>query len=329
MFQNFDPQLFSDPAFKEDSVREIIIVPILSRLGYHPTGDQTVTRSEALVHPFIYIGTRQHPVTVIPDYTLQFHGTPVLVLDAKRPSESVTSPPNVQQAYSYAIHPEVRTKHFALCNGRRLAVYSVETPAPILDLPFEEFEARWEDIEKHMAPKYLLEPALRRIKPDFGAAISRLGLAADSKIVMLGTRLSMFARVSQDLFTATVNTEFVDQDHCVSFDFKPEQLPLIVAGLPSELRKQFLEALSRAPFQAGADLAVEVDLRTHLGDLITLEHECFVPMVIDEVLGSRFNPSPPPPGGADIPPHIFRLSKAFRLVSPDGVGVTTPDKTKV
>lgn len=318
MIHNFDPQLLSDPTFKEDSVREVIIVPMLSRLGYHPTGDQTVIRSKTLVHPFIYVGTRRHPVTIIPDYTLQFHGAPVLVLDAKSPSESVTSSPNVQQAYSYAIHPEVRTKHFALCNGRRLAVYSVETPAPILDLPFEEFESRWEDIEKYMAPKYLLEPALRMLKPDFGAAVSRLGLAADSELVMLGTRLSLFARVSQDLFTATVNIELAGQDHCVSFDFKPEQLPLIVAGLPSELREQFLEALSRAPFQAGADLAVEVDLRTHLGKAITLENENFVPLVIDEVFGSRFNPSPPPSGGTDIPPHIFRLSKAFRVVSPDG-----------
>jgi hypothetical protein len=227
MFQHFHPQMFSDPNFKEDSVREVIIVPLLSRLGYHPTGNQTVVRSKALVQPFIYVGTRRHPVTIIPDYTLEFQGYPVLVLDAKSPSESVTSAGNVQQAYSYSVHPEVRTKHFALCNGRRLAVYSVEAPDPILDLPFEEFESRWKDIEKHLAPKYLLEPELRKLKPDFGFAVSRLGLAPNAEIFMIGSRLSMFARVSQDLFTATVNAEFGGQDHCVSFDFKPEQLPLL------------------------------------------------------------------------------------------------------
>jgi hypothetical protein len=31
-------------------------------------------------------------------------------------------------------------QHFALCNGRRLAVYGVDSPQPLLDLPFEEFE---------------------------------------------------------------------------------------------------------------------------------------------------------------------------------------------
>src|ERR1041384_8153854 len=153
MFQHFDPQLFSDPNFKEDSVREVIIAPMLARLGYHSTGDQTVVRSKVLVQPFIYVGTRRHPVTIIPDYTLYFQGRPVLVLDAKNPSESVTSFAHVQQAYSYAIHPEVRVNHFGLCNGRRLVIYSVETPNPILDISYEEFESRWEDIETFLKPK--------------------------------------------------------------------------------------------------------------------------------------------------------------------------------
>ncbi|MDP3650293.1 MAG: type I restriction enzyme HsdR N-terminal domain-containing protein [Rhodoferax sp.] len=320
MFPNFDPQLLSDPNFKEDAVREVIIVPILTRLGYHPTGSQTVVRSKNLVQPFIYVGTRKHPVTIIPDYTLYFEGRPVLVLDAKSPIESVTSPANVQQAYSYAIHPEVRTDHFALCNGRRLAVYGVEKATPLLDVSFEEFESRWEEIEKHLAPKYLLQPELRKLYPDFGFAVSRLGLAQGAELLMIGTRLSTFARVSQDLYTATVNADFAGSDHCVSFDFKPEQLPLLVAGLPDELRRLFLEALSRSPFQACADLMVEVDLRTHLGESIEVETETFVPLVIDEVFGARFTPLRLADEPTDIPKHIFRLSKAFTIGTPEPPG---------
>jgi hypothetical protein len=319
VFKHFDPQLFSDPNFKEDSVREVIIAPMLSRLGYHPTGDQTVVRSKSLTQPFIYVGTRRHPVTIIPDYTLNFQGRPVLILDAKSPSESVTLPAHVQQAYSYAIHPEVRVNHFALCNGRRLVIYSVDTQNPLLDISYEEFESRWEDIETFLKPKYLLNPELRKFAPDFGFALTRLGLAVNAEVIMLQARLSLFARVSQDLFTVTVNTEFADKDHCVTYDFRPEQLPLLIAGLPTELREQFSEALSRAPFQAGADLCVEVDLRTHLGEPIEVEHETFVPLVIDQVYGSRFNPFPPQ-GGDDIPPHVFRLSKAFKVASSEANG---------
>lgn len=316
MFANFDPNLFADPDFKEDSVREVIIAPMLSRLGYYPTGRQTVVRSKNLVQPFIYAGTRRHTVNIIPDYTLYFDGQPVAVLDAKSPIESVDSPGNVQQAYSYAIHPEVRTDHFALCNGRRLAVYSVNSTTPLLNIAFEEFESRWGDVVKHLAPKFLLEPELRHFKPDFGFRVSRLGLAPNAEIIMIGARLNIFARVSETLYSATVNADFVGEDHCVSFDFVPEQLPRLVAGLPAALRDQFVEALSRAPFQAYADLAVEVDLRTHLGEAIELEHETFVPLIIDEVLAARFNPFPPEPGPTDVPPHIFRLSKAFKIVAP-------------
>ena len=313
MFENFNPALFSNPDFKEDAVREVIIVPILSRLGYHPTGRQTVVRSRGLVHPFIYVGTRKHPVTIIPDYILKFDEKPVAILDAKSPSEPIDLRSHVQQAYSYAIHPEVRAEHFALCNGRRLAVYGVQSAIPLLDIPFEDFELRWTDIFKHLAPRFLLEPNLRKLVPDFGFRISRLGYARNAKITMLRARLNTFARVSEDLFTVTVNTEFAGEDHCVSFDFEPKHLPKIVSGLPEELRTQFLGALSRAPFQACADLAIEVDLDTHFGADIETEHETFVPLVIDQVLDSRFNPVIPEIGETDVPKNVFRLSKAFTL----------------
>jgi hypothetical protein len=62
MFGSFDPALLDDPEFKEDSVREVIIVPMLTRLGYQPSGRTRVVRSKPLVQPFIYVGTSKHPV---------------------------------------------------------------------------------------------------------------------------------------------------------------------------------------------------------------------------------------------------------------------------
>ena len=316
MFPNFDPQLFADHDFKEDAVREVLIAPMLTRLGYHPVGDHTVVRSKSLVQPFIYVGTRRHPVTIIPDYTLLSEGKPVLILDAKSPVESVTSIANVQQAYSYAIHPEVRCQHFALCNGKQLALYSVNSPEPVLLLAFDEYLTRWSDIERHLSPKYLLQPELRNLKPDFGFRISQMGTTKEFELFMLETRLGMFARVNEGLFTASVNMTFGDEDHCVSYDFTPGLLEPMVAGLPKELRSEFLGALARAPFQACADLVVEVDLRARLGDPIKVQHETFVPLIVQEVLASRFNPAPIAKEATDIPPHVFRLRKAFRIVPP-------------
>jgi hypothetical protein len=101
-----------------------------------------------------------------------------------------------------------------------------------------------------------------------------------------------------------------------SFDFKPERLPLLVAGLPDQLCQMFLNALFRSPFQACADLMVEVDLCTHLGKAIEIEHETFVPLGIGEALGSRFNPVILQQEEIDIPKHIFRPSRVVTIVAP-------------
>lgn len=313
MFTNFDPALLSDPQFKEDSVREVLIAPILTRLGYHPSGPTRVIRSKSLVHPFIYAGTRKHPVTIIPDYTLLHEEKIILVLDAKSPTESVLSNENVQQAYSYAMHPEVRCQHFALCNGKVLAVFSVEKPDPLLVIPFEEFESKWDTIEKHLAPRFLLEPALRKFAPDLGFKFSRMGLAANFEIVMLGVRLGLFARVSDQLITVSTNCDFGGETHFVSYDFSPEFLAPILAGLPVPLAEAFREALSHSPFLAHGDLVIEVDLNAHLGFETQGQSEAFIPLIVTAVLDSRFNPDWVSNEPTDIPVHVFRLRNAYQI----------------
>lgn len=313
MFTNFDPALLNDPQFKEDSVREVLIVPMLARLGYHSSGTNRVIRSKILVHPFFHVGTRKHPVKTIPDYTLLHEEKPILVLDAKSPTESVLTKENVQQAYSYAIHPEIRCQHFALCNGKALAVFSVDDPAPLLVVPFEDFESKWETIEKHLAPRFLLQPKLRKFAPDLGLRFSRMGFAPDAEIIMLGIRLGLFGRVSDELITVTACCDFASEDHCVSFDFSPVLLTPLLAGLPAPLAKVFREALARSPFRAHGDLVIEVDLKTHIGPETQGLSEKFVPLIITEVLGSRFNREPVPNEPTDVPPHIFRLSRVFKI----------------
>ena len=313
MFGNFNSELLDSPEFKEDSVREVIIVPILTRLGYQASGQNRIVRSKTLDHPFIFAGTSKRPVKIIPDYTLVCDNQALLILDAKNPTEDVLSRNHVQQAYSYAIHPEIRCKHFALCNGKRLAVFHVEQSEPLLVLPFNEFESRWSEIEKQIAPKFLLKPELRNFSPDFGFKLTRMGFAAGEELVMVGVRLDLFARVNDKLFTAGANCDFVGEEHCVSFDFAPKLLTPILAGLPLPLAKMFRQALKCAPYQAFADLAIELDLEVRLGSETRGQHESFVPLIISKVLASRFNPSPMPIEPTDRPPHIFRLRNAFEV----------------
>lgn len=77
MFENFDFGVLDDPRFKEDAVREEIVAPILRRLGYQPSGKARVQRSKTLTHPFVMIGVRKHPVSIVPDYTLFYDEKPI------------------------------------------------------------------------------------------------------------------------------------------------------------------------------------------------------------------------------------------------------------
>ncbi|MEN1626214.1 hypothetical protein AAIH53_29325 [Pseudomonas aeruginosa] len=314
MFSGLTVECFDDPDFKEDSVRELILAPLLTRLGYYPIGSTRVIRSKSLRHPFIRIGTRNHPVTIVPDYTLVHEEKPIFILDAKSPKEDILDHAHVQQAYSYAMHPEIGCREFGLCNGKELAIFDVFHRDPLVVLKFEDFETKWSDIEKYLSVKYINEPGRRRFAPDFGLALVRMGFEHNSTMIMLGVRLNLFGRVKDGLYTASANTEFGDIAHCVSFDFPADMLPSIVSGLPEPLGEMFIDALNRAPFQAAAGLVIELDIVARLGEVTAGHGEEFVPLLIDKITGARFNPAPVENDPKDIPDQVFQLRKAFTII---------------
>ncbi len=142
-------KISSNPDFKEDSVREVIILPILKQLGY---AQQNIVRSKTLEHPFIKIGSKKRQINLIPDYALKVENNFAWVLDAKSPSEKVRNTDNVEQVYSYSEHKEIRSTYFALCNGLEFALYRKETSEPILYFPMNEVEHYWDKLKMFLSP---------------------------------------------------------------------------------------------------------------------------------------------------------------------------------
>jgi len=139
-----------DPDFKEDSVREVIILPILKALGYKQSN---IIRSKTLEHPFLKTGSSKRPVNLIPDYVLKVDKNYPWVLDAKSPEQSVTGSDNIEQVYSYATHPEIRSTYFALCNGLDFALYRTQsTSTTVLLFAINEIEHYWEEMKKFLSP---------------------------------------------------------------------------------------------------------------------------------------------------------------------------------
>lgn len=143
--------LTQNPDFKEDSVREVLILPILKELGYLQSN---IVRSKTLEHPYLTIGSKKKiPIKLIPDYSLKVANNFAWVLDAKSPEQNINDAENIEQVYSYSSHPEIRSTYFALCNGLYFSLYRREsTSEPILFFSLDEIEHSWEKLSMFLSP---------------------------------------------------------------------------------------------------------------------------------------------------------------------------------
>ncbi|MCP5496520.1 MAG: type I restriction enzyme HsdR N-terminal domain-containing protein [Leptospiraceae bacterium] len=177
LFGNLDfKNLLSNKEFKEDSVREVIILPILKELGYNETN---IVRSKTLQHPFLKVGSNKKiPIKLIPDYLLMIEKNCAWVLDAKAPNENIDNSSHIEQVYSYSTHPEIRCTYFALCNGLEFSLYRREsTNQPILRFHLDEIEYHWESLKRYLSPNsfqvgknYIYDAYNFRIQSEFDYA---------------------------------------------------------------------------------------------------------------------------------------------------------------
>lgn len=184
--EDFDFALLQSKDFKEDSVREEIVHPILKALGYAASGSNRIIRSKKLEHPFRTIGSKRKPVTLIPDYLLAVEGNFTFVLDAKAPSEEIKTGHNVEQVYSYASHPEIRVELFALCNGHEFILFSIHQKEPILYLQLSEIKYYWDEIVKYLAPAKVviqLPSWLRNVSNTGSVAFDYLSVIPPTEII--------------------------------------------------------------------------------------------------------------------------------------------------
>jgi len=149
LFHDFDFSQLHSPDFKEDSVREVLILPLLQKLGYEQS---QIVRSKSLQHPFLKIGSQKRPITLVPDYLLKVDDSYAWVLDAKAPHEEIKTGDNVAQVYSYSIHPEVRAKFFALCNGWTFSLFRQDVAEAILYFKLTEIVDYWEEFSAYLSP---------------------------------------------------------------------------------------------------------------------------------------------------------------------------------
>ncbi len=222
ILRGFDFSLLDDPDFQEDSVREEIIVPILKGLGYGPAKPYRIIRSKKLLHPFVSIGSATKPIYLVPDYLLEVDGRFAWTLEAKAPMEEILNTKHVEQAYSYAIHSEIRVPYFALCNGREFVLYHISRPQPILHFDIRVLPNCWDNLTKLLGPKNVLDYDFS-LKKDFGLHLKRLGFDEFASLIFPDVPIAFIGQISDDQYSFGSGLKVDDGDsYVVTFDFNSE-----------------------------------------------------------------------------------------------------------
>lgn len=149
-------------SFNETDVREEIIAPFLRSLGYRSGTENNIIREQSLRYPRSSLG-RKNPakdpeLRGKADYILDIQNLVRWTIEAKAPAVLIAQQ-EIEQAWTYANHPEVRAVYFALCNGRVLQVFQTQNGpevGPILTVGCEEFESGLASLMNVLGPIALL-----------------------------------------------------------------------------------------------------------------------------------------------------------------------------
>lgn len=285
MFSEFNFSILNDPEFKEDSVREELIVPLIKALGYSPSGDSRVIRSKALIHPYVAIGSQQRKISIVPDYVFMSNGKPLWILDAKSPTEDVFKSSHVEQAYSYAIHPEIRAELYALCNGHEFVLYEVRKFDPILRFKLSEISNSWERLYRILNSSTQGNPELVNYAPDFGIFLNRIGANKETKFIAPFCKCCFIAKVADDEYT-TITSVPGDVEMAMSLDFNHLQLEKLLSFQHPNIAEAVRAALKRQPYHINfnpAEVELDFGIVAHLSSEV--EHnneESYIPLKVIE-----------------------------------------------
>lgn len=205
-------------AMNETDIREEVIAPLIRKLGYGSGTENNVIREQLLRYPQLSLG-RKNPkkdpeLRGKADYILQVKNRLQWIIEAKAPSNQISTA-DIEQAWTYANHPEVRAIYFALCNGRRLIVHrTTDGPqaAAVLSINYETMNQNFPRLESLLGPDALLRD-FSGIEPDVGMPIAP-GLRSVARItsgVVSFRQSNLGSRVFEEL-QMTIREGAIERD---------------------------------------------------------------------------------------------------------------------
>lgn len=284
MFSDFNFEILSDVDFKEDSVREEIILPIIKRLGYSASGDNRIVRSKSLLHPFVSIGSKKNKINIYPDYVFLSDEKPYWVLDAKSPTEKITKSAHVEQAYSYAIHPEIRVRLYALCNGKEFVLYDAQKVEPIMLFDIKDIDDHWDTLNRLLNPEIKAKPELVEFDLDYGLTMFKMSqYNPDLSLVFVSVNSKFIIKHSDELYSLS-SIMPADRNLLATFDFSAEKFKELMDLLDSDLREEIMFGVTRMPYMLSTTKDIQFGCKGHLSRTVESNNEeDYIPIIVDEI----------------------------------------------
>jgi hypothetical protein len=192
-FEDYDFSLLN-----ESDIREEIIAPFLRYLGYRSGTSANIIREQPLIYPKVSLGRKDRKkdpeLRGRADYICEVDRNFRWVIEAKPPVEITLD--DIEQAYTYANHPEVRGVYFCIMNGLQLKIYQTNrgpAASPLLEVSHDKLNDSFSIIDNILGPD-----AIRRdhiLEPDIGEPIGK-GLRS---IVHVTSGSCSFTRNNVDL----------------------------------------------------------------------------------------------------------------------------------
>jgi hypothetical protein len=235
---NFDFEVLDDPAFREDAVREMVAVPLLTALGYGAPPHIIVKRPR-LYLPFVYVGPLKAPVATFADYLLQKRFTNVWTLHVTPPDEVIGAGERAQDAYVYATSPGMHVDLYGLCNGRHLVIFHTGEIDPVVNIELKHIGSIWPELLNLIGAQAAWPDHHRPdVLPDLGIALRKTGLDRDPdgkqvRRVFENVLPLVVFRLDDDLYSLAAHVDVGNLPvNKASFDFR------------SELYQEFLAAIT-------------------------------------------------------------------------------------
>jgi hypothetical protein len=156
----FEPIDFAQ--FNEMDVREEILAPLLRQLGYQAGTRNNIIREQSLRYPKAFIG-RKNPqkdpgLRGKADYICEVDRKIRWTIEAKSPASKITKD-EIEQAYTYANHPEVRAVYFCICNGLEFQIYQTNRAPgtePLINVSYDKLNDSFDVIKNVLSPASIL-----------------------------------------------------------------------------------------------------------------------------------------------------------------------------